>query len=351
MLTSTPKNIIVKMPNWIGDAVMATPILQDLKNHWPEAKITALCQSNVAPLIIHDPHLYEILSYKKINGFIPHLEHKEVIPPLQLGHYDLGILLTNSFSSAWWFWRGHVQNRVGFSKIFRNILLNLNVFLPKNLEKEHLVLTYKRLLTPLGIASSPTKPSLYLSPQEKEYVHNFCIHHSIAKDAIVIGINPTAAYGSAKCWLPERFKEVMQNLLNFPNVHVICFGDQLSLPLVTEICNLQSAKLINLAGKTSLRELIALIDRCNIFLTNDSGPMHIAAALEVSLLALFGSTNPIKTGPFNKGLVIHKKVSCSPCYQRKCPIDFRCMTQITTEEVFNTLTTMLQQKSDLYEKR
>ena len=162
--------------------------------------------------------------------------------------------------------------------------------------------------------------------------------YAVAKNDILIGINPGAAYGSAKCWLPERFKELSLKLLKDSKIKLLYFGDQGGAPVVDEICkNLPSDRVVNLATKTTLRELMAFIDACDLFLTNDSGPMHMAAALCTPLLALFGSTSAIATGPYLTGEIIHKQVACSPCYRRECPIDFRCMKQITVDEVYQKL--------------
>ncbi|MFN0064670.1 MAG: glycosyltransferase family 9 protein, partial [Chlamydiales bacterium] len=148
---------------------------------------------------------------------------------------------------------------------------------------------------------------------------------------------PTAAFGPAKCWLPERFREVAKRLTDNPENHVLFFGDKAGAAQVAAISEGISPHVHNLSNKTSLRELIALIASCDHFLTNDSGPMHLAAALAVPLLALFGSTNEISTGPYLHGKTLHKHVSCSPCYRRTCPIDFRCMKQISVEEVMSEL--------------
>ena len=334
-----PKNIVVRMPNWLGDLVMATPILADLRNHWKSADISVMCQSNVAPLLEHDPNLNEVLSFKRPSGWIHRTHHLEIIEPLRRGEYDLGILLTNSFSSAWWFWRGGVKNRIGYAGNFRDFLLNRSLPFPKNKETQHLVLTYKMLLEPLGIPLSDTPPKLYISEEEKRSAQEILSRFGVTGDPSqkLIGINPGAAYGSAKCWMPERFTQVTHRLLEDPNLFVIYFGDQAGTPLVHEICKEMPERVINLAGKTSIRELMALIQRCTAFLTNDSGPMHIAAALDTPLLALFGSTNEVKTGPNPQGEVIHKHVSCSPCYRRVCPIAFRCMKRIEVDEVYHAL--------------
>ena len=340
-----PIKIIVRMPNWIGDAVMATPILADLKDKWKNAKITAMCQGPVGTILLHDPNINSIYSFKKPSGWIHRIHRSDIVQTLRDGQFDLGILLTNSFSSAWWFYRGHVKNRIGFSGGVKNLLLNTAVDFPQNKEHQHLVLTYKELLTPLNIAVSQTAPKLYVSPEESQEAYRLLRLLGIdTKTKIIVGINPGAAYGSAKCWLPERYIEVTKKLLENPDVFVIYFGDATGSPLVNEITKDFDKRVVNLAGRTSLRELIALINCCSIFLTNDSGPMHIAAALGVKLLALFGSTNDEKTGPYNQGEVIHKHVSCSPCYKRVCPIDFKCMKEISVEEVYQKLIDILHQK-------
>jgi heptosyltransferase-2 len=332
-----PKNIIIRMPNWLGDLVMATPILADVRHFWPDAKITAMCQGGLGAVIQEDCHIDEVLNFKKPSGWLHRKEHGDIILPLQQGHYDLGILLTNSLSSAWWFWRGNVQNTIGFSTPLRSLLLDIPVPFPSTKTSQHLVKTYKMLLEPLGIPLSETPPQLYISHHEQQSTREWMAKYGIRQGDIIVGINPGAAYGSAKCWLPERFKELSQLLLQNPKIKIIYFGDKAGAPLVNQLCAGMPESVINLAGKTSLRELMAFIQACTVFLTNDSGPMHIASALGTPLIALFGSTSDVATGPYSGGIVLHKHVACSPCYRRECPIDFRCMTRIEVDEVYHQL--------------
>lgn len=317
---------------------MATPVLHDIRHHWPEASITAMCQGNTALLLQHDPHLSDIYRFERPSGWIHRHQHLDIIEKLREGEYDLGVLLTNSFSSAWHLWRGHVKNRIGFAGNCRSWLLDKAVPFPARRDTQHLVLTYKALLAPMGIPLSDTPPRLYVTENEQEAAKNLLALQNIFPGKhTIIGINPGAAYGSAKCWLPERFRQVTERLLRDPDTAVIYFGDPATAPLVNDICHGLEGSLLNLAGKTSIRELLALIQCCNVFLTNDSGPMHIAAALDIPLVALFGSTNDIKTGPYGAGIVIHKHVECAPCYKRVCPVDFRCMTRIETDEVYQAV--------------
>lgn len=336
MYSQQPKNIIVRMPNWLGDLVMATPVLADLRRFYPQAKITAMCQSNVAPVLKNDPHIDALYSYKRPSGWVQCGQYQTIIDEIRHGEYDLGLLLTNSLSSAWWFWRGQVKYRLGYAAHMRSWLLSNAYPFPPQRKSQHLVITYKQLLQPLGIPLSDTDPHLYLSPDEKQTARELLATHGIISGkSIILGVNPGAAYGTAKCWLPERFVEVTKEMLaSNDNLYVVYFGDQAGAPVVNEICRqLPNERVVNLCGKTSLRELMALINSCSLFLTNDSGPMHIAAAFGIPLVALFGSTSDVCTGPYHCGKVIHKHVECSPCYKRVCPIDFRCMKKIEVEEV------------------
>lgn len=329
------------MPNWVGDLVMATPILSDLRKAYPDAEITAMARYPLCELLQQDPEINELFCFSKVNTFGRRMSKRNVIEKLRKGKYDLGILLTHSFSSAWWFWQGGVKVRLGYKGSGRNFLLTDGLSLPENVAHQHLVVTYKMLLAPLEIPLSDTPPKLYLSEKEVFQARELLKQQGVSKNSRIVGINPGATYGSAKCWLPERFRKVTLELLEDKDLFVIYFGDQGNSTLVKEICHELPSRVINLAGLTSLRELAALISICNVLLTNDSGPMHIADALGTPVVALFGSTSEIVTGPYRNGTVIHKHVECSPCYQRKCPVDFRCMKKIEADEVSQAILHLL----------
>jgi len=331
------EQIVVRMPNWLGDAVMGTPIVEDIKKDNPQAHLTVLCHSGIKSLLEANPHIDDFIAFSRDKKNSPQ-EKRRIFEALREKKFDAGLLLTRSFSSAWWFFRGGVKNRIGFNDHFRKFLLTHPQTVPENEEYEHQVITYKKLLLPLGINPSQTSPSLHLLPDEIDQaikaLEGFGI---LTKEHLVIGVNPGAAFGSAKCWLPERFVELNRRLLQTPHVRLLYFGDATGKPLVDDICSHFGPRVVNLAGKTSLRSFMAYLSICNCLVTNDSGPMHVAAALKTPLVAIFGSTNEIKTGPYASGTIIHKHVACSPCYKRKCPIDFRCMKSITVDDVFNAI--------------
>lgn len=338
-----PTNIIVRMPNWIGDFVMALPILHDLREAYPQSTITAMLKHPLCELLRNDPNVNEIFCFTRPSGFMRRTENRNVIEKLKRGHYDLGILLTNSFSSAWWFFRGRVKRRLGFATNLRSLLLTDKVPPLPPFPKQHLVKTYKQLLTPLGITPSSTAPKLFLRKEDLEEARNELHLMGLPKNAKLIGINPGAAYGTAKCWLPERFRMLTKKIVSNPEHFVVFFGDEAHSPLIKEICRDIGPQVFNLAGHTSLGELTSFIGCCDVLLTNDSGPMHIADALGIPVVALFGSTDEELTGPYQKqGIIIHKHVPCSPCFKRHCPIDFKCMKQIETTEVYESILQLLE---------
>ncbi len=327
-------NILIRMPNWIGDMVMATAVLADIRKKFPSASITAMCRRPLCDLLELDDSIDELFCFTKpANGFLRRDERRNIIEKIQAGKYDLGILLAHSFSSAWWFWQGKVKRRIGFSKHMRGWMLSDALRLPAK-GFEHEVDTYKRLLAPLGIPLSDTGPRLFVSAQEVETSKELLYQRGYRKNSPLIGVNPGAAYGSAKCWPPERFRLLALKLLEKKEAYIVFFGDSSTASLVKEICQGLPERVIDLAGVTSLRELACIIKDCTLIVTNDSGPMHIAAAFHTPLVALFGSTDDRATGPYGQPqAVIHKRPSCSPCFKRVCPIDFRCMKEISVEEV------------------
>ena len=323
---------------------MATPILTDLRRAYPKARITAMCRSPICEILKGDPEIDELFCFSKARGFGRRNEKRNIVEKIKKGQYDLGVLLTHSFSSAWWFWLGHVKYRLGYESNGRKLFLTNSLPFPATIQKQHLVTTYKSLLKPLGIPLSQTAPRLFLSAHELADARALLTKLGVPENTTIVGINPGATYGSAKCWLPERFREVTERLLQDKELYIVYFGDQASASLVNEICQGLPARVINLAGHTTLRELATMISICDVLLTNDSGPMHIADALGTPLVALFGSTSDVITGPYHQQGVIHKHVECSPCYQRVCPIDFRCMKRIESDEVYRAVRNIIDSK-------
>ncbi len=326
------KRLCVRMPNWIGDAVMGLPVLQDIFEKNSKLEIDVICHKAIGDLLENNPYVRNRIIYSKKDS--KKKIRESIVTELKKNKYEVGVLLTRSFSSAYWFFQGKIPHRIGFKDHYRSLFLRPGIDVPKNEEFEHQIITYKRLLEPLSIPISSTMPKLYLQTEEIDNARKILTSYNVPLDAIIIGINPGAAYGSAKCWPPDHFKALVKLLIQNPKVYVVFFGDDLSKDLCASITLDFQERVLNLSSKTTLRELIALTSLCSCFITNDSGPMHIASSLECNVVAIFGSTNPIKTGPYGNAKVIKHDVACSPCYKRKCPIDFRCMNSIFAETVY-----------------
>ncbi len=332
------------MPNWVGDFVMATPLLHDLRQAYPDSEITVMCLEWLAPILQNDPVIDELFCFRTQKGFFRRSESRSIVAHLRRGKYDLGILTTNSFSSAWRFYQGHVVCKIGFAGEWRTRLLDVPIDFSKARKSQHIVKTYKELLRPLGIPISSTPPKLQLKDEEMKKAWEFVKRFDIKPEHKIVGVNPGAAYGSAKCWLPDRFRAVAKKIVDRDDSYrVLFFGDGSQKQLIGEICKELPPQVVNLSGQTGLRELMSLLKICSAILTNDSGPMHLADALGVPLVALFGSTDPIVTGPYEQPhQVVRKPVPCSPCFRRECPIDFPCMKKIEVDEVAQRLLTALE---------
>ncbi len=325
------ENIIIRMPNWIGDFVMATALFKDIKTKYPKSKVTLFAKEPLNDLVKFDKNIDEVISFKKENI-------SKEIKKLKKNKYDLGILLTNSFSSAWYFYRANIKTKIGYGCNLRSFFLNKKVEGFKNRKSFHQITVYKKIIKDLGMDFSEDKPKLHLDAHEMQLAKKILLKKGYIEGKKLIGINMSAAYGSSKCWPKEKFKQIAKILLENENNYVVFIGDNKSKDLINEICLDLPNRAINLAGKTNLRELMSIINLFDVFLTNDSGPMHIAAALDVFMVALFGSTSYVYTGPLSdNAVVINKTVSCSPCFKRQCPIDFKCMKEIKVLEVLGKI--------------
>ncbi len=329
-MTFEPKNILIRLPNWIGDAVMTSPVIHGVQERFSSSRITLMGKESICSLFYKDPAVNAFICLDKKQST------KELFFELTNKQFDWALLLTNSFSSAWLLYRAKIPYRFGFSKDMRKWLLTDSLPYPKEKMKIHHIELYQKLLHPFGI-NKKRLPKLYLCEQEKRGAQDFLDKCEVFQDQILLGVNPTAAFGSSKCWPEHRFRHLAEKLLEHENIIIFFFGDPASEDKVRHISHDLGPRCFDLAGKTSLRQLMSLIDRCDLLLSNDSGPMHMADALGTRVVALFGSTSPEATGPLQHARVLKKNVECSPCFKRECPIDFRCMMSLGVEEVYQTI--------------
>jgi heptosyltransferase-2 len=334
MLNKACKNMLVRGVNWIGDAVMTLPALRVIKKVLPEARISLLVKPWVSPLFEKDPNIDEIIQYGD--------EYRSIIGKIKLSRilnkkgFCSAVLFQNAFDAAFIAFLAGIRERVGYNRDVRGFLLTTAVPVPQNERKVHHIKYYLNLLEQLGIKEQYSPPYLYLSLDERLSARN------LLKDMKrpILGINPGAEYGSAKRWFPERFAEVANWFIKDTKGSAVIFGGKNEIDVAQEINKLIPENKLLLAGKTSLRELISLISECDVFVTNDSGPLHIAYAVGTPLVAIFGSTDPELTGPppeveGSSNVVLTSSLSCSPCFERTCKNnDMRCMYAVTSDDVY-----------------
>ena len=358
-LPSAPR-ILIRGTNWLGDAVMTTPALLRLREKFPDVHITLLCPEKLADLWQRHPAVDEIISFAAGESVL------SIGRRLRAGKFDLALVLPNSPRSALEVFIAGIPQRVGYARPWRNFFLTRAVASRLGVVKMH-----KRTVSEIRqLVAAPQKPSTFnLQPSTGHQIHEY-LHLAaalganpeplapqltVAPDEIesakkkfglenimppIFGLNPGAEYGPAKRWPVEKFIAAAREIQSQTNCVWLLFGGKSDAPSASQIESAighpQSA-IFNLTGKTSLRELMALLKSCRVLLTNDTGPMHVAAALGTPVVVPFGSTSPELTGPGLPGdarnHLLKSDAPCSPCFLRECPIDFRCMNGIAVDRV------------------
>lgn len=333
------RRILIRATNWVGDAVMSLPALEAVRRRFPEAHIAILARPSVADLYTREPFADQVIPYRAPKGWAGLNEKRKVAEILRARGFDCAILLQNAFEAAALAWMARIPERIGYNRDARGMLLTRAVPIPRAGEiPAHQRFYYLELLKRGGIIESypdDIEVKLTSAPSAAEQGRKLFAQRGIAGP--VIGISPGAAFGSAKRWLPERFAESAVSLARELQATVAVFGTPEEAELGIQVARLieaQAIPAVNVAGQTSLREFIDLAAACRLFLTNDSGSMHVASALGVPTVVVFGPTDENATGPAGHSYaILREPVECAPCHRRECPIDHRCMTRVSAEQV------------------
>lgn len=327
-----PKKILIRSTNWIGDAIMTTPAVRTIRENFPNAEISILVQPWVADVFSASPHIDNIVYYHKRS------DHKGITGMWKLSrtladkNFDMAILLQNAFEAALISFMAGIPNRAGYIRDCRKMLLTHPISIPPKRRKIHQVNYYQDLLSDLGLKKG--SDDLFLQIEEKDRVWAAAFLKEQRPKGPVIGLNPGAAYGPAKRWPAQMYGELASLLVKKCKASIVVFGTKADNKAADTIQHACGEKTIDLTGKTSLSKAMAIIEKCNAFVTNDSGLMHVGAALKTPLVAIFGSTDSIATGPFSQNaIVVQKKLDCSPCLKTHCDKNFECMSSLSVEEV------------------
>jgi len=325
--------IAVRVPNWIGDSVLAIPAIKSLKKNFPKSNIFIVSKPWVKDIFLNLDFVNEIVTIPDPNSpkSIGSAARK-----LKKYDFDTGLLLTNSFVSALLFVLAGIPKRWGYARDGRQPLLTEPVSYKNPRKQIHQVLYYQNILTGLGFKAFPPKLELAVTEQEKALAADFLRSSGLDPAKKTVILNPGAYFGPAKRWPVSQYAALAEMLQKKASLNLLLIGSGAEKELAQAITDSLPKKPMNIAGKTSLRMLAATMSLSDLLVSNDSGPMHISNALGVPVVALFGPTVPAATRPFQQPYTLIKKdVPCWPCSYRTCPYGHLCMLKITPEEVFS----------------
>ena len=342
------QSILIIAPNWIGDAVSTQPLLANLKVLYPDSKIDVLASHWVAPIYRACPEVHEVIEAKFEHKKLQWNLRKQLAKEIKAKNYQACFVLPNSFKSALIPWLANIPFRIGYRGEMRFGLINSTLDNPSKVNRPPMVEHYSALSELLkddeSLPFAQLAPKLNVSTAAKQSVENKLQSANISGDFIYV-MCPGAEYGPTKRWPTVHFAALAQKLIaENPSIQIVILGSKSDHVLGQEITSQakQASKIHNWCGNTSLDEAIALIGMSKAVISNDSGLMHIAAALQTPQVAIFGSSDPAHTPPLSdKAKVIWLNLPCSPCHKRICPLGhLRCLKDILPEQVLATLNTL-----------
>ena len=341
---SKAANILIRSTNWIGDAVMTLPAIAAVRNTFPRARITILAKPWVAELFELCPDIDEIMLFQS-PGIHDGLAGKwRIARDIRKKQFDAAILLQNAIEAAIIAFLAGIPVRAGYNSDGRGLLLTHSVQRTKAIRKVHQTDYYLEMVKALGCRPAGREAVLKLGKDDERLAGELLAGYGLQDSRLLVGMAPGATYGPAKKWFPERFSSVADRLADGFSAQIVLFGSSEDNDTAATVQARAKYPMFDLTGKTSLKEAMALMSRCRLFISNDSGLMHVAAALGVPTVAIFGSTNPATTSPPGQNnIIIYKDVACSPCLKTDCPTDFQCMGLIGVDDVYEAAVRMLDQ--------
>ncbi len=332
MAEKTAEKILVIGPSWVGDMVMAHSLFQSLKQQNPNVQIDVAAPAWTLPLLDRMPEVTSKIALPFKHGQLGLIARIKFGRRLKSEHYSQSILLVNSFKSAILPFAAGIPKRTGFLGEMRYGLLN-DI---RPLDKKALPKTVERFVA-LGLKKNKTLPAI---PQPKLLADAVNAKQALTKLGItlptnkILGLCPGAEYGEAKRWPAAYYAKVASTAIA-NGWQVLLFGSDKDIPVTNTINQLTENRCIDLGGKTKLGDAIDIMSLCSTVISNDSGLMHVAAALDKKLIAIFGSSNPYHTPPMHPDAIIeYLALACSPCFKRKCPLKhLSCLNSITPESI------------------
>jgi heptosyltransferase-3 len=348
-LTGNERFLVVRTDR-IGDLVLSTPVPEAIKSHYPESLITMLVSPYAADVIKGNPNIDEVIvddagdQNKRIKGFYVLLKE------IRRRKFDVAILLKPTLRLSVLLFLAGVKHRIGTGFRFYQILFNQKVYMHRKVNLKHEVEYNLEMLNPLGIISQRIMPKIYVAPQEKELVRNIFNEFKITPEDTVVVIHPGS--GNSSLNLPaKRFAEVADGLVEKMNAKIIFTGSDKEKNLLDSIKNKMQYESINLAGRTSIPQLTAVLQKCDVLISNSTGPMHLAAASGTPTVAIFCpifSAGPIRWGPYGEGhqVILPPVPVCFECKPKSCP-HYDCMKKIKADQIISRVELVLKEKKQV----
>lgn len=341
--------LVVRPPNWLGDAVMALPVLAAVRRHFADAHLTMAASPVVAALLREQTHAAPdaVIDLPR--------RTPDAVRVLREGSFNAGLLLPNSWRSAWQFYRAGIAERWGYRASLRGMLLTRGIGRPPAREVRHQADYYRHLVSALGIPGSEAiAPWIAPRPSSRAEGDRLLAAAGVPGDAELVGLAPGAAYGQAKQWPPDRMAAVAARLVTDRDAWCVLVGAGHDRDAGRAIeswlrthAPAAAARVVNLIGRTSVGALVAVFGRTAAVVANDSGGMHLAAAVGRPVVAIFGPTDERATRPIGDHHVLTASAFCRPCMLRDCPIDHRCMKRIGIDDVLAAVNAALAGKAAL----
>jgi len=330
--------LLIRATNWVGDAIMALPALQAVRKRFPQAEIAILALPYVADIYRGQGVADELIAYDRKGQHAGIQGREQLAAELKAKNFATALLLQNAFDAAWIAWRAGIPERIGYDCDARGLLLTNAIRAPRAGEiPAHEMFYYLELVKRAGwIDALPdvSEISLLVTDEQTLRAEEKLQSFGARRGAMRVAVGAGASYGSAKCWPPERFAAAINRLMRERKAEIILFGTLAEAAVSAAIQAGLDQAVLDLTGKTEIAELPALLSRCTVFLGNDSGAMHVAAAVGLPVVAVFGPTDPWGTAPVTaRCTIVQEKPYCSPCFLRKCPTDHRCMTAVAPQTV------------------
>lgn len=336
---ATSRRIVVRPPNWLGDAVLALPAIAAVRRACAGDTLTIAAPSSIAALFreVSEAAPDEVLDLPSGS--------RGVVHALRAGRFDRAVLFPNSFRSAWQVWRSGVPDRWGYATAGRGLLLTRRARPDARRRRGHQADYYRELAARLDVGPAEGLPRL--RPGEGSRARAAVLLEKVA-DRPLVGLAPGAAYGEAKQWPPERLAAVAARLIDAHDVAVVVVGaghDRDAARAIESWLRVHApqafGRFLDLTGRTTVGTLIGVLARMSALISNDSGAMHVAAALDRPVIAMFGPTDERRTRPLGDHTVLTAPAFCRPCLLRDCPIDHRCMKRITVDAVYDAVAARL----------